>query len=315
MITTEFYEGQGLGNQLWSYASLVAIAKRINVNFGFQSIKRFKGIGLFNLDFGNRVYGLSSTGPGIRLNSATRYWFKENVVTHPIDGGNLTGLDFRLFNIKDRTKIDGYFQSEDLILPLKKELSTVLQIPEFHQSQENRCVINLRGGEYVFHPDLFLGFSYYDKAIRNMLQINPKMKFVVVTDDIQLAKEFFPNYPVVSITSKNFDSKGRETFDKYKAAIDFGILQSSTYLILSNSSFSWWGAWTNICAHIVIAPKYWARHNTSDGYWSLGDSLTRGWLWQDLEGNLHSYEECISEKSTLSSSNLTRPRIKREFQS
>jgi hypothetical protein len=296
MITTEFYDGQGLGNQLWSYASLVAVARRLNYDFGFQSLSKFKGLKFFELDYGKRVYGMGSNGPGLKLNTATKYWFKETTVVHPIDGSNITGLDSDLLKIKDRTKIDGYFQSEDLILPIKSSLTSCLQIPNYHESKINRCVINLRGGEYVHHPKLFLGFSYYRNAIKNMLQLNPKMEFAVVTDDILLAKEFFPEFTILSEASKVLDIKGKEVFDWEKAASDFGVLQSADYLILSNSSFSWWGAWSNLRAKIVIAPKYWARHNDSDGYWSLGDSLTRNWLWQDIDGNLQTYEECINEK-------------------
>jgi hypothetical protein len=296
MITTEFYEGQGLGNQLWSYASLLAIAKKCGFEYGFQSIKRFKGLGLFNLDFGNKVYGVSSNGPGIKLNSATRYWYLEPAKIHPVDGGNLTGFDPKVFEIRDCTKIDGYFQCEDLILPIKADLLDQLQIFDFHQNSSNRCIINLRGGEYVYHKELFLGHKYYQNAVNYMLEVNPNMQFAVVTDDTLLAKEFFPKFPILSANSLNFDAKGRETFDQSKAALDFGILQSATYLILSNSSFSWWGAWTNNNARLVIAPKYWARHNISDGYWSLGESLTRNWLWLNKDGEMFSYEDCFEEK-------------------
>lgn len=297
MITTEFYEGQGLGNQLWSYAALVAIANQCNFEYGFQSIKKFKGLGLFNLDFGKKVYGLQSNGPGIKLNSATKYWFKESVATHPVDGSNLTGLDLKVFEIQDRTKIDGYFQCEDLILPIKDQLVNQMQLTSFHKENHNLCVINLRGGEYVHHQELFLGYKYYRNAISEMLEINPELEFAVVTDDLKLAEEFFPEFPILSMKSRYFDSKGREKFDQTKTAIDFGILQSASYLILSNSSFSWWGAWTNKQAKIVIAPKYWARHNKSDGYWSLGEALTRDWLWLDIDGKIFTYEDCFKEKA------------------
>lgn len=306
MITTEFYDGQGLGNQLWSYASLVSTARHLNFDFGFQSLKRFKGLGLFDLDYGNRVYGISSRGPGLKLNTAAKYWYKEETVKHHEDESNISGLDPNLFKIRDHTKIDGYFQSEDLILPIKSVLTPAMQIRKYHQIKPNRCVINLRGGEFVHHPKLFLGFTYYKHAVQRMLDMNPDMEFVVITDDSMLASEFFPKYEVLSKTSRNFDSKGRETFDREKAATDFGILQSAEYLILSNSSFSWWGAWTNLITKKVIAPKYWARHNASDGYWSLGDSLTRDWFWQDINGNLQTYEECLGEKVKMTNVSSSR---------
>ncbi len=36
MITTEFYEGQGLGNQLWLYAVVRAIEKIMRFLLGFN---------------------------------------------------------------------------------------------------------------------------------------------------------------------------------------------------------------------------------------------------------------------------------------
>ena len=42
----------------------------------------------------------------------------------------------------------------------------------------------------------------------------------------------------------------------------------------------------------IIAPKYWARHNVSDGYWATGDSYTKGFTYMDREGILHEYESC-----------------------
>ena len=295
MITTEFYEGQGLGNQLWSYSAVRAVARRLGFDYGFQSINKFKGLGLFALDFGKKVYGISSSAPGLKPNTACRYWYKETTVLHPADKGDITPIDKSLFLVKDKTKIDGYFQSEELILPLRVELTANLQIPQFHNLRRDRCVINLRGGEYVHHKNLFLGFDYYRNAINNLLEINPKIDFAVVTDDLYLAKEFFPHYPILSTHSRNYDIKGREKFDQFKAAVDFGLIQSAEYLILSNSSFSWWGAWSNLNTKVVIAPKYWARFNQSDGYWSLGDSLTRNWLWQDRLGKLWEFKECLAE--------------------
>jgi hypothetical protein len=43
----------------------------------------------------------------------------------------------------------------------------------------------------------------------------------------------------------------------------------------------WWAAWLNKNVNEIIAPKYWARHNVSDGYWATGDSYTRGFTYMD----------------------------------
>ena len=52
MIGTEFYKGQGLGNQLWAYAVIRSLAEDHGYDFGFLGTDKFKGKWL-ELDFGN----------------------------------------------------------------------------------------------------------------------------------------------------------------------------------------------------------------------------------------------------------------------
>jgi hypothetical protein len=42
----------------------------------------------------------------------------------------------------------------------------------------------------------------------------------------------------------------------------------------------------------IIAPKYWARHNVSNGYWAVGRSYTKGFYYMDRYGNLLDYDTC-----------------------
>jgi hypothetical protein len=77
--------------------------------------------------------------------------------------------------------------------------------------------------------------------------------------------------------------------------IDYSILNNAKYVIIGASSFAWWAVWTNTVCQFVIAPKYWARHKISDGYWSTGGSITRGWYYLSKEGELYSDNQCIKE--------------------
>lgn len=45
----------------------------------------------------------------------------------------------------------------------------------------------------------------------------------------------------------------------------------------------------------ILAPKYWARHNVSDGYWASEQNIYEGWHYQDRKGNVFTSQECKEE--------------------
>ena len=102
---------------------------------------------------------------------------------------------------------------------------------------------------------------------------------MVVTEDVRNAKKFFPNFEV----------------NHWNIAKDYVVIKNARYLIMSNSSFAEFPVWTSDTLKYVIAPKYWGRHNISDGYWSLGYNIMTGLTYQDRRGNLQTYEECLRE--------------------
>ena len=288
MICTEIYNGQGLGNQLWTYAVTMAIARREGLQFGIASPHKFKGHQIFEL-----LYDIEATGgegpeggPPTRLPDGIDNYLKERLVDHPVWKCAIGKADPRFMsNVPDRTKIEGYMQCEDYILGFKQEISSIMKPrDEFILDDlydQNVCVINFRGTpEYLNQPHVFLGSSYWGAAIAHVHQKDPETKFIVVTDDIRTAQAMFP---------------GLQCFHG-SIAQDYGILYSAKKLIVSNSSFAWFPAWTSPFNELTVAPKYWARHNVSDGFWSMGDSLTRGWTYIDRSGNASDYESCKIEK-------------------
>lgn len=294
MIATSFYKGQGFGNQLWAYAVTRSIALHNGYQFGIAQPNMFKGKKFLNLDFGQTVNIRKLKGPLLRAPSGFEHYYKEKQVFHPEYGCDITDFDQGLFAVKDHTFIDGYMQNERYILPIKDQLC------EWFSAKGDvydGCTISLRGGEYRNVKTLFLSKKYYDDAIENMLDIDPKIKFRVVTDDVSLAHEYFPRLPVISSGGVKIYGRGRwyRSPDSLKIGRDFSSIQNSRYLILSNSSFSWWAAWTNKNVERVISPKYWAEFNRSDGYWSQGGALTIGWEWLDRNGNIFSWQQCHDE--------------------
>lgn len=286
MIVTEIYNGQGLGNQLACYVTTRVVANDKGFDFGIMNPHKFKCLDFMDLDFGLPVTGGSGRegGPPDTLPDGIHHYFKEryNVLSN---GANVTIDDPQLLQISDNTKIDGIFQSETQIIHRKEEIKQWLKVkPEkdcYNYSDLNICVINYRGGEYTYMPWVLIRHEYWMNAIDKMKSINPNMKFVVITDDVETAKKQFPDFEVYH-------------FDIGK---DFSIIKNAHYLIISNSSFPIFAIMMNENVKHVIAPKYWARHNVSDGYWSCGYNIYKNYNYLNREGNFSTYEECVEEFS------------------
>lgn len=285
MIVTELYNGQGLGNQLWSYVVTRTLALDRGFDFGIMRPEKFKGSAFLNLDFGKQVAGGAGPegGPPTSLPQGILHYYVEKDAWYEKYQCDIRDYDAGLLGIKDNTKIEGYFQSENFILHRKNEIREWLRVSAqydcYEYSQDNICILNIRGGEYKGTPDLILPKKYWLDAINNMLHVNRNLEFVIITDDVKYARALLPQYPAFH-------------FDIGK---DYAIVKNARYLILANSSFSFFPAWTSETVKYVIAPKYWARHNISDGFWACAFNLYRDWMWQDRDGALFTYEACEKE--------------------
>lgn len=270
MITTEFYDGQGLGNQLWSYVTTRVIALDRGYDFGITHPEKFLGNAFLKLDFGKKIEGVT-------------HHYDEKKIIHPLNGSDIRTYDENLVYVADNTKIDGYMQDEQYILHRKEEIKKWLAVEKefdcYDYSKDDICIINFRGSGYVQEKDFFLTKKYWKDAIANMRKINPNFRFVVVTEDVRTAKKFFPDFEV----------------NHWTIAKDYSVIKNAHYLILSNSSFAQFPVLTSETLKYAIAPKYWGRHNISDGYWSLGYNIMTGLHYQDRKGNLQDYDSCLAE--------------------
>ncbi len=287
MIGTEFIYGQGLGNQLFCYVVARTIAEDRGVAFAtagqeYFGDRRYGGddIGFLDVDLGLKV-----------KRSSFKYIIKEKeerLFTRNSEHDRRIGCDIRRFDpaitkVCDGSAIIGVLQDEQYFLHRRNDIRRWLRVkPEyerFYLSADDLCIINFRGGEYRGNQELFLRKKYWVDAMANMRRFVPEMRFEVVTDDPVTASAFFPDLKI----------------HHFGVAGDYIALNSASYLIVSNSSFSFFPAFTSKFLKCIIAPKYWARHNVSDGYWSTPQNIYSGWLYQDRKGGLFDSEECREE--------------------
>ena len=150
--------------------------------------------------------------------------------------------------------LDGYFQSyryfskkeviewfrcpDDLNEQIQKEWGGILD------SKETVCV-HVRRGDYLKLPERFpfVGKSYLKKAISKFKENNTV--FIFTSDDIAWCKKHFSGDNIYYSEDKN------EFFDLFLAS-------KCKHNILSNSTFSWWGAYLNgNPGKKVIYPQRW----------------------------------------------------------
>ena len=198
-------------------------------------------------------------------------------------GCDVRGYDKGLMDVPDNTMIFGNMQDEKYFHHNKELVKEWLKVKEeydvYDYMDDDVCVLNYRGGEYVGFGELYLTREYWINAMENMTKINPNMKFVTITDDVKASQTILPEIPAYHFT-----------VDK-----DYSIIKNSKHVILSNSSFPFFAVYTSDTIENIIAPKYWARHNVSDGYWAMSQNIYSGWTYQDRDGNLSTAEECVKE--------------------
>lgn len=108
-----------------------------------------------------------------------------------------------------------------------------------------KCIaVHVRGGDFISPKYNLCDFSYYSKALK---KIKSSLPLIVFTDDVNYAKNLFQKFTVKAFVSHDIS----------KSKIDMYMMSMSKKIILSNSTFSFWGAYlSTIKNQCVIAPKY-----------------------------------------------------------
>jgi hypothetical protein len=306
MIVTEIYRGSGLGNQIWNLVVSRILAHRHGYKWGVKKSTPFKARKFMpDFDYGEEVTGGHTPREGQppeSLPDGITHYIRERNDPLPQCGHSGIFFDPGLWNnLPDNSKIDGLFQCLEYINDCKDDirqwLSHNVNVTEY--SDEDICVIHFRGGEYLITAS-WLEPKFYENARDRMLEHNPNMKFVVVTDDPENANKFIPWAEVVGATTLNEqeDIEQGTGFFKYiggNIGVDYSILHNARNVIMSASTFSFWPVWTSNVSPKVIAPKYWFDHKTSNGWWRGDDMIVRDWDYIDREGKLFNGTDCQKE--------------------
>ncbi len=299
MLATSIHEHAGLGNQIWRYVCCRVFAEHHGYDWGV-SHPGWRGPFL-NIDWGKEVNLNVEQDSDFRMVEGFKHYYKERFDHHKRAPGCIGIPDNKFYSLPDNCYINGTFQRMSYIEEHREKICSWLTYDDkvTDYSSENICVIQLRGGDYTTGHSM-LPPQYYQMAMQRMRENNPDIEFVIVTDDPGTASQYIPGVPIVgSAVSKEKDQYQKNiSWYKYPGGpvgIDYSILNTAKYAIISASTFAFWPIWTNNDLVNVIAPKYWFDWNISDGWWRMKDGIVNDqrWLWMDKEGGLYESNTCI----------------------
>lgn len=151
----------------------------------------------------------------------------------------------------------GYFQSEKYFQKYKQQISEELKVKQPLSKMEidlldgitknNSVAVSMRlGDDYIKSSSLNVcNEKYFIDAMEEIYKVHPNANFYVFSDDIERARKINFKYPVRFI----------EGFQDYES---LRLMYSCKHFIISNSSFSWWGAYlADNPDKLIIAPDHW----------------------------------------------------------
>ena len=241
----------GLGNQLFQIAAGFAHSMRMKtdyaINYNFSLNKKFVGQGKSPEKYKDNFF------------SKIPETDKEQKSFLPY-----IQPDFRYKQIpvSDNLILHGYFQSEKFFENFHNEIEQLFFFsPELKNkinkkmafSTKKKVGVHIRRGDYKleknkdFHP--LIDVNYYFKAM-NFFSTDC-VDFIIFSDDFETV-----NY--------EFDISNFKNLNNTDEIEDLYSLSQCDAVIMSNSSFAWWGAWLGKDKYKVISPSIW--FNSSSPY-------------------------------------------------
>lgn len=262
----------GLGNQMFQYAIgrklqiLNNDVLKLDITDYYTNVHEIKRS--FKLDVFNVIFELATVNEikKLKTNSILEKigFYKKTHIKEKIT--NVFDEKILSLNSRENIYLDGYWQNEryfkdirDILLKeftLKvKPSDEFINLYRLISNSKNSVGIHIRGGDYFRNKKTreFLGLlslDYYKNALNFIESRVNDYKVFVFTDDLDYALN---HLKINKLKNDIFVVSNNKLFD-YEELI---LMSGCQHLIISNSSFSWWGAYLGFNNKIVISPKNW----------------------------------------------------------
>lgn len=272
----------GLGNQLFQYAAGYSLAVKNNDILkidisGYEAHKNQKQI-YRNLDISDFSISAAIASPEeINKSKNPLSYFSKALRLIKQKILKLYFIDWhpKILDQVGDVYLDGYFQTEKYFID---RVDSILQEftlkTEFYQSIEPlirdiQCnpisvSLHIRRGDFVEDPKarqhhLVCDVAYYERAISSLQKKFPNLHLYIFSDDPDWVKENLPLF-----VDATFISSGKGANNLLRPSQELVLMSKCHHHIISNSSFSWWGAYLNrLPEKFVLAPDIWNKGPTS----------------------------------------------------
>lgn len=246
-VTSSTFNTNGrLGNMLFRYASLLGLAEKHKTNL---KLPEWKYSQYFEGEF-----PIGDT-KGILVKESTFKYIE----------------DWGYINWQQPIDIHGYLQSEKYFNHCKESVKKSLtfksdfvrqvkaQFDSKNVFDKKTIAISVRRGDYVNNPYYeLLPITYYILSLFENFPDWRDCNIIIFSDDIPYCKVHFDCIPNVFFSQNNSDIE------------DICLMSQCDNFILSNSTFSWWGAWLGEKENsVIVRPNYlFAGKGLEENDWS-----------------------------------------------
>jgi hypothetical protein len=250
-----------MGNQMFQLAFAHVAARRLGTTYIFGDAPLWQS---FDLDH----WGRRSTRLARKARFRLRYGSggPERVFVDVDDDPGEA-----LAQLRDHAAYGGYFQSERYFEGYEAEVRALFAVRREHEQAfaerygdlGGYVCVHVRRADYLEIDGWALPVSYFADALAVAGAAQGERPVIVVSDDLQAARAELGHLPGLR-------------FEANPPMVDLLLLMHADAIILSNSSFSWWGAWLSRRPGVrVLAPEHWVGFER--GIESPRDVICAGW--------------------------------------
>ncbi len=282
----------GLGNQMFRYAAGRRLAYKLNTEFklciswheNFIERKTRKQEKQIPMPYRLNVFNIQEKFASL---DEVEYLKKMRPFEKCGEEDENHNFDPNVLDYPDNVVLFGLRQSEKYFLDIEGIIRKDFTLKEYglnakslmskiEEDRNTTVSLHFRRTEYLlpeslsFHGECSLG--YYHKCLAELSKCHSNMSLYIFSDDIEWVKNNFHSDCPICYVSEYGLSEAEEMV----------LMSKCNHNIISNSTFSWWGAWLNPDVHKkVYAPKKWCNYPEM-----FRNVIPGGWIRIDNDGGL-----------------------------